>query len=94
MVLGHYGLALGAKRLAPRSSLGFLVLAAQLADLFWPIMLLCGVESVEIVRGRPALAGSAVARTLAGTLISSINHTRPTGWVHTSLQVRQIWVGQ
>ena len=55
MVLGHYGLALGAKRLAPRSSLGFLVLAAQLADLFWPIMLLAGVESVEIVRGRPAL---------------------------------------
>jgi hypothetical protein len=55
MVLGHYGLALGAKRLAPRSSLGFLVLAAQLADLFWPIMLLSGVESVEIVRGRPAL---------------------------------------
>jgi hypothetical protein len=55
MVLGHYGLAFGAKRLAPRTSLGFLVLAAQLADLFWPILLLTGVESVEIVRRRPAL---------------------------------------
>jgi hypothetical protein len=55
MVLGHYGLALAAKRLAPRTSLGFLVLAAQLADLVWPILLLTGVESVDIVRGRPAL---------------------------------------
>ncbi len=38
MVLGHYGLALGAKRLAPRVSLGWLVLAAQFADLLWPIL--------------------------------------------------------
>lgn len=31
MFLGHYGLAFAAKRLAPRTSLGTLVLAAQLS---------------------------------------------------------------
>src|SRR5215217_7264954 len=33
MFLGHYGVALAAKRVAPRVSLGVLVAAAQLADL-------------------------------------------------------------
>jgi hypothetical protein len=51
MVLGHYGLALAAKRLAPKTSLGSLVLAAQLADEVWPILLLLGVEHAEV---RPA----------------------------------------
>jgi hypothetical protein len=49
MVLGHYGLALAGKRFAPRTSLGVLVLAAQLADEVWPLLLLCGVEQVQIV---------------------------------------------
>ena len=47
MFLGHYGLAFAAKRAAPRASLGTLVLAAQLADLAWPFLLLAGVERVE-----------------------------------------------
>jgi hypothetical protein len=53
MVLGHYGLALGAKRFAPCASLGSLVFAAQLADLIWPILLLLGVERVNIIPGNP-----------------------------------------
>jgi hypothetical protein len=48
MLLGHYGLAFAAKRLAPRASLGTLTLAAQLADEIWPILLLVGVEHVGI----------------------------------------------
>ena len=36
MFLGHYALALGAKRLAPSVSLGTLFLACQFADLLWP----------------------------------------------------------
>ena len=39
MFLGHFGVALAAKKVAPRTSLGVLVLAAQLADLLWPIFL-------------------------------------------------------
>jgi hypothetical protein len=51
MFLGHYGLALGAKRLAPLTSLGTLVLAAQLSDEVWPVLLLCGVEHVRLAPG-------------------------------------------
>jgi hypothetical protein len=48
MFLGHIGVALAAKRVAPRTSLGTLVLAAQFADTLWPFLLLAGVESVRI----------------------------------------------
>ena len=49
MFIGHYGVALAAKRLAPRVSLGALVAAAQLVDLIWPILLLAGVERATLV---------------------------------------------
>ena len=48
MFIGHFGLAFAAKRIAPRTSLGTTFVAAQLADLFWPILLLFGVEQVRI----------------------------------------------
>jgi hypothetical protein len=54
MFLGHFGVALAAKRVAPRPSLGTLVLAAQLVDGVWPILLLLGVERVRIVPGLTA----------------------------------------
>lgn len=51
MFLGHFGIALAAKRAAPKASLGTLVLGAQLADLLWPIFLLLGWEQVRIDPG-------------------------------------------
>lgn len=51
MLLGHYGVALAAKRYAPRTSLGTLILAAQLLDLLWPAFLLIGWERVHIAPG-------------------------------------------
>jgi len=51
MFLGHFGVALVAKKVAPKASLGTLVLAAQFADLLWPLLLLAGVEQVRIVPG-------------------------------------------
>jgi len=51
MFLGHYGVAFGGKTLARKPSLGTFILAAQLADLVWPILLLAGVERVRIVPG-------------------------------------------
>ncbi len=51
MFLGHYGLALGAKKLAPKVSLGTLVFASLLIDLVWPILLLMGKEEVVISPG-------------------------------------------
>ena len=51
MFVGHFGVALAAKKVAPRTSLGTLVLAAQFIDLLWPIFLLTGIEHVGIVPG-------------------------------------------
>jgi hypothetical protein len=51
MFLGHYGVAFGAKTVAKKPSLGTFILAAQLADLVWPILLLLGIERVRIVPG-------------------------------------------
>jgi membrane-bound metal-dependent hydrolase YbcI (DUF457 family) len=46
MFIGHYALGLAAKRAAPQTSLGMLVLAPTLADLLWPVFLLAGWEHV------------------------------------------------
>ena len=51
MFLGHFAVALGAKKAAPEVSLGTLVLGAQLADMLWPVFLLLGWERVQIVPG-------------------------------------------
>jgi hypothetical protein len=51
LFLGHFAVALGAKKAAPEVSLGSLVLGAQLADMLWPVFLLLGWERVQIVPG-------------------------------------------
>jgi hypothetical protein len=51
MFIGHFGVGLAAKKLAPRTSLGTLFFAAQFLDLIWPIFLLLGIEHVRIAPG-------------------------------------------
>jgi hypothetical protein len=51
MFLGHFAVALAAKKAAPKTSLGTLVLAAQFADMLWPVLLFLGIELVRIVPG-------------------------------------------
>jgi hypothetical protein len=51
---GHFAVALAAKRVAPRTSLGTLVAAGQLIDLAWPVLLLAGVERVRVDPGNTA----------------------------------------
>jgi membrane-bound metal-dependent hydrolase YbcI (DUF457 family) len=53
--IGHFGVGLAAKALAPRVSLGSLFLAAQLIDLLWPTLLLLGLERVRIAPGITAV---------------------------------------
>lgn len=48
MVIGHFGFGLGAKKFAPKASLGTLFMAVQWADLLWPVLLLTGVEHVAL----------------------------------------------
>jgi hypothetical protein len=56
MFIGHFGVALAAKRLAPRTSLATLFAASSFIDLVWPLLLLAGLERVRIdPGGRPFL---------------------------------------
>lgn len=51
MFIGHFGIALGAKRAAPTVSLGILFAACQWADLLWPTLVLLGIEHVMVAPG-------------------------------------------
>ena len=51
MFIGHFGVAFGAKRLAPTVSLGMLIFAVEFPDLIWPIFLLLGLEHLRIAPG-------------------------------------------
>ena len=51
MFIGHYAVALAAKKAAPRISLGTLFIAAQFIDLLWPVLVLVGLEHVRIAPG-------------------------------------------
>ncbi len=54
MFIGHAAVALAAKPLAPRVSLGLLLVAAYWVDIVWPVLLLAGVERVAIAPGDTA----------------------------------------
>lgn len=51
MFIGHYGVSLAAKRVSPRLSLGLLFLAVQLLDVLFSILVLLGIEKMNIVHG-------------------------------------------
>jgi hypothetical protein len=51
MFIGHFGMAIAAKRVSPRTSLATLIFAAEFLDLIWPIFLLLGFEHVRVVPG-------------------------------------------
>ncbi|MFC1574223.1 hypothetical protein ACFL30_03485 [Candidatus Latescibacterota bacterium] len=51
MLLGHYAAGFTVKRAAPKISLGTCFFASQFLDLLWPILLLLGVERVNVVPG-------------------------------------------
>jgi hypothetical protein len=55
MFLGHFAVAFAAKRAAPSLPLGTLFLAAQLADLLWPTLVLLGIESFVVRPGITAV---------------------------------------
>jgi hypothetical protein len=55
MFLGHYAVALAAKRAAPATSLGVLFFASVFVDLLWPFLLLSGVERARVDAQLPGL---------------------------------------
>lgn len=48
MFIGHFAVALGAKKVAPELNLGILFIACQLLDLIWPVLVLVGLERVSV----------------------------------------------
>lgn len=77
MFIGHFAVALAAKRAAPRTSLGVLFAACQLPDLVWPVLLLLGWERVRIEPGATAFTPLdfthyPISHSLLATLVWSV----------------------
>ncbi|MCF0056848.1 metal-dependent hydrolase [Dyadobacter sp. CY356] len=51
MFLGHYGLALAAKKIAPKVSLTMLFVAVEFVDILWPFLLIFNIETVKVHPG-------------------------------------------
>ncbi len=51
MFIGHYGVALAAKKIEPKLSLGWLFAASQFVDILWTMFVFAGIEHVEIEPG-------------------------------------------
>jgi membrane-bound metal-dependent hydrolase YbcI (DUF457 family) len=51
MFIGHIGVAMAAKKAAPKTSLGVMIAATSLIDLIWPLFILLGWEKVAIEPG-------------------------------------------
>jgi len=49
--LGHFAVAFALKRAAPEVKLGTAVVAAQLLDVIWPVLVLLGWETAAVVPG-------------------------------------------
>ena len=55
MFIGHYALALSAKKIDHLPSLAMTFIAVQFLDLLWPVFVLLGLETFEIEVGNTAL---------------------------------------
>jgi membrane-bound metal-dependent hydrolase YbcI (DUF457 family) len=55
MFIGHFAVAFATKKVAPKASLGTLVLAAAFLDVIWPVLVLAGIERFRIVPGFTAV---------------------------------------
>ena len=73
MFVGHLAAAIGAKSAEPRLPLGAAVAAAFGLDLLWPVLLLAGIESVEVHKGDTAFTNLAfVSYPWSHSLLTSV----------------------
>jgi hypothetical protein len=54
MFIGHAALALAARPVAPRAGLGVAIAATYWLDIVWPVLVLTGIEQVEVAPGDTA----------------------------------------
>lgn len=105
MLVGHAAVALAAKAVAPRVSLGPLMAASYGLDLLWPVFSLAGLETFRIEPGATAftpiafdyyplshsLLMSLVWGLAAGLLTARLTRSARAGWVVGAL-VPSHWV--
>jgi len=48
MFIGHFAVALGAKKFAPKQSIATMFIAAKFLDLLWPLLVIFGIENVSV----------------------------------------------
>ena len=85
MFVGHYAVALAAKRAAPKTSLGTLFFAAQLADMLWPVLLLFGLERVSFVpNSNPFLRAVFDAYPISHSLLTLLAWAALFAWLYRS----------
>lgn len=92
MFIGHYAVALGAKKAAPTLKLGTLFLAAQFLDVLWPIFLLLGIEHARIDPGNTAFTPfDFYDYPISHSLLTSIGWSVLIGGIYFA--VRRNWRG-
>ena len=77
MFIGHFALGFALKRAAPKTNLGWLIASVEFLDLIWPILVLTGVERVEIDPGNTVFTPLnfvyyPYTHSLAGAIVLSI----------------------
>lgn len=83
MFIGHLALGLAAKPLAPRSSLGTLMLSTVFLDALWPVFLLLGWERVRVDPGNTAFTPlDFESYPLSHSLVTSLGWALLFGGVH------------
>lgn len=48
MFIGHFALGFAAKKIAPKTNLAWNFFACQFLDLIWPVLVLTGIETVQV----------------------------------------------
>lgn len=90
MFIGHFALGFAAKRLAPRTSLGTLLAAPELADILFPVLVLVGWEKVAFVSGTNSFLAitldqypisHSLAALVAWGLLCAVLYRMRTGYV-------------
>jgi hypothetical protein len=92
--IGHFALGFAAKRAAPRTALGTLVLAAQFIDLLWPTFLLAGLERVVIDPGLSGAPLDFVYYPISHSLLGAIGWGALFGAVYfaATRRRREAWI--
>jgi hypothetical protein len=77
MFIGHFALGFALKRAAPKTNLGWLIASVEFLDLVWPILVLAGIERVEIDPGNTVFTplnfvSYPYSHSLAGAVVWSI----------------------